>query len=579
MRFTRSLLALGATASLASTSQASVPVQQVQQDALIHHASPSLSSPFSGSHHNNNRHAALARAQEQPAFQRRTATNVDSHAPERRQKQDFSADNTPAVPDFPTEADQYTWVELAYTDPIAASKAVLMNNAMVLNSTLTANQYAINNDETQQRPPWTNLTFIPIGNAAQDAVGGWMGLPQQLGFELVNWTIVENAVMPYYITSGYNPETVKRAVITWPGKPRDCWKYGAYTMSGLYAAGQNATNENVPAENIPSNDSVIIISPAFLNEDDLNAGAVESNWLAFHGSRWQSGYQAVHPQPMNGTITSYDILDNFTDWLFDKQNFPNLKSVSIIGHSMGAQATQRYALLKKAKPYDDNIRYWIGNPGSWAWLSPDRPVNNNATCDPTYDQWGYGLAGNLTKMTRYGRKQVEASKEAVVNRFFSRRVHIALGLLDNGFGDTHCEAQRQGATHLGRGSQFIQEIADVTNGVWPEKFTLSYMANTSHSDFNMFTANQSLWHIFQEDFDVRYPDLTNLSNPGDVAKKPPGTKSFATPKHKLMAIALLGGSVGFIFLAFALLPCLFPANSRNWEGTEWETETKKMKPI
>jgi S-formylglutathione hydrolase FrmB len=36
---------------------------------------------------------------------------------------------------------------------------------------------------------------------------------------------------------------------------------------------------------------------------------------------------------------------------------------SIAGHSMGGQASHRYAILKKMKSYDDNISYWVGNPG------------------------------------------------------------------------------------------------------------------------------------------------------------------------------------------------------------------------
>ena len=30
---------------------------------------------------------------------------------------------------------------------------------------------------------------------------------------------------------------------------------------------------------------------------------------------------------------------------------------------MGGQAAHRYAVLKKQKRYDDNMSYWVGNPG------------------------------------------------------------------------------------------------------------------------------------------------------------------------------------------------------------------------
>ncbi len=47
---------------------------------------------------------------------------------------------------------------------------------------------------------------------------------------------------------------------------------------------------------------------------------------------------------------------------------------------MGGQATQRYALMKKTKAYDNNVRFWIGNPGSWAWLT-DRDLLQRS-CSP-----------------------------------------------------------------------------------------------------------------------------------------------------------------------------------------------------
>jgi pimeloyl-ACP methyl ester carboxylesterase len=41
----------------------------------------------------------------------------------------------------------------------------------------------------------------------------------------------------------------------------------------------------------------------------------------------------------------------------------SLTYCSIAGHSMGGQAAHRYAVLKKQKYYDDNMSYWVGNPG------------------------------------------------------------------------------------------------------------------------------------------------------------------------------------------------------------------------
>ncbi|KAK0554731.1 hypothetical protein OC846_001981 [Tilletia horrida] len=546
------------SASASSSSKASVSAVKRHGDSHLHHQALTSS-----------------------AFERRISTS-------KRQKQNYQAQNifnNNPNPPFPSQEDQNNWVRQSQQDPIAAAQDVLQNSPYVYTSNLSPSQWSVNSAQTAQLTPWGDAPyycgFISTGSATPDATGdGWISIPQdQQGFTLTNMTIGQGAVMPYYISQGADPQTVKRVIITWPGKPRDAWKYGAYAMSALCAANANATKAvtpPVPDEQVPSNQTVAIISPMWLNEVDLADGSVEPTWLSFHGSRWQSGYGAQHPRGLNHSYTTYEIMDNFTDWLFDQNQWPALKSVVVIGHSMGGQAAQRYALLKKAKPYDDNIRYWVGNPGSWGWLNTDRPFAPNDTCTDIFDEWGYGLGGNLTKMTPYGRKQVNASKTDVVNRFLSRKVHIALALMDNGAGDTHCEALTQGLTHLSRGSQFVLDVADANNGVWPETFTLDYIANTSHADFNMFSANQSLWHIFQEDIDVRYPDIGSVSNPGDPGpKKAPGTKAFATPVHKIMAYSLLLGSIAALSLAFVLLPCLFPANTNSWEESAWENESKR----
>lgn len=76
---------------------------------------------------------------------------------------------------------------------------------------------------------------------------------------------------------------------------------------------------------------------------------------------------------------------------------------------------------------------------SWTWLSSDRPYHNSS-CSSVYDDWHYGIGGNISKVTKYARDDVKANKTAVVQRYLNRKVHMALGLLDYGAGDTHCQA-------------------------------------------------------------------------------------------------------------------------------------------
>lgn len=304
-------------------------------------------------------------------------------------------------------------------------------------------------------------------------------------------------------------------------------------------------------------------------------GAALPTDLVFHGSQWQSGGNSRSPN-LTHSVTTYDVLDWFTDWLFDKTHFPNLNSVTMAGHSMGGQSVARYALLKKQKVYDNNMEYWIGNPGSWTWLTSNRPFIN-ASC-LNFDDYEYGLGGNTSKVSKYARKDVIVNKTAILERYRGRKVHYSFGLLDNGPGDTHCEAVMQGGNHLDRGSNFVQMLGGMIGG-FPASQTLSFVANASHQDYAMMSANSSLANIFKSGYDTRLPDII-ASNPGDnktidTQNPHPPPRAFATPVHKIISYGLLAGSIGGVLLAFTILPFLFPANTATWEQEEWENDAKR----
>lgn len=249
---------------------------------------------------------------------------------------------------------------------------------------------------------------------------------------------------------------------------------------------------SVVAENQPTwgitNDSILILAPVFMDAQDMAAGAGHSGEISFGGELWQQGAPSKTPT-LTDSITSYEIMDYFADMLFNKVEYPNLNQVVVVGHSLGGQASMRYALLKKKKYYDDNMRFWVGNPGSWTWLSNERPYPNaNMSClantTTSFESWPYGLSGNTTEISKYGRKTVEANASYVVDRFLRRKVGYGLALLDNGPGDTRCQAQWQGANHLDRGSQFILAFQNqsLSNNQFPVNHTVDFIANVSHQD-------------------------------------------------------------------------------------------------
>ncbi|SPO22101.1 uncharacterized protein UTRI_02105_B [Ustilago trichophora] len=471
-------------------------------------------------------------------------------------------------------------------DPLKAAADIQQMQFVPNNSSAPNPDWLIIKDDgDSSNPPWlSQVPFVQTPAAENQQLGdglmGWKVVPDLEGFTLNRtWQVLPNLVMPMYVSQSYKPgqdnSNIQRAIITMPGKPRDSWKYANLFRNALTVAASN------PANGITA-DQVVIIGPVFLNSDDKEAGAVKDGELYWHGSQWQSGRRARNEPKIK--LSSYHVLDNITDWVFKSGEFPSIKQVVFGGHSMGGQAVQRYAVLKKTKAYDDNVHFWVGNPGSWAWLDDQRPYQN-ASC-AGWNNWGYGI-GNISSVIGYARRDVNASREAIVERFRSRKVHYAVGLADMGPGDTHCQAKMQGGSHLDRGSQFVLSLGRL--GGFPPKQTFDVIAGTSHQDYPMIRADKSVQRIFLSDFNTSFPLLANTTNPGDRPPHEhhghnhthhdpnvPKLKMFSTPKHRIIATGLLGGSVFLTIAFFTMLPFIF---SDNYDDRSYQMEMSSRRRL
>lgn len=327
-----------------------------------------------------------------------------------------------------------------------------------------------------------------------------------------------------------------------------------------------------------TNASVGIVAPIFLNLQDLQAGGCRPNWLCFNRSLWQQGGNSKNPQ-MRHPISSFLALDQLLDQLFLNTTFPRMNQVVVAGHSLGGQAAQRYAVLKKTKAYDPNVRYWIGNPGSWAYITTHRP-NQNESGANTFDTWPYGIHQNTSKVPSYARRDVVAQNGTLVaERYRNRTVGYGLALMDVGAGVTSPPAMWQGYSHLDRGAKFVISLGQDFQDGFPATHTADFIANVTHQDYSMYTTNMTLQRLFWDGLHQRNPWLAQVVNPGDKPLKHHhnqthhhnsstdgshrarnGTHTFATSKHKNLARGLLSGPCGLAFLCYLVLPWLFPPN-------------------
>ncbi|WFD42863.1 hypothetical protein MPSI1_001513 [Malassezia psittaci] len=487
--------------------------------------------------------------------------------------------------------DQNGIAQQSATDPVGAIAAVKQIPNFNQNSptwATTANgliEDSSDGDEAQV--PWfgdfpfTQTTTVSVGSN-----GAWNKLPGNFqGFVLKDDVPASNVsiigmngtypAQPYYVSDGINATQVKRVIVTLPGKPRDSWKYANL----FYNAMQYVYNQSMygyqPGE-------VMIIAPAVLNLDDQWAGGVEPQWLAYNSSMWQMGGRSHYPN-LTHSIGFYSALDTLINHAMNKTIFPNVNRLVVAGHSMGGQAVMRYALLKRPKKYDDSMMYWIGNPGSWAWLQNDtQPVTApSTTCNPETlkNTWPYGLS-NMTKIPGYARDSVSQNTAPFVQRFLSKKIHYGLALLDNGAGDTHCQAQYQGASHLERGTNFVSMVSGLSNGGWPANQSLGYVAGVSHQDYPMIAATSSLDFVFgaetngtrTDDFGIHHSH-THTPNPKEPTRTP-------LDYHKIhifqaIAWAVLAAIIITTAAVFFAIDRIFKPNTNDWDRDYWESDFKR----
>ncbi|KAL1692131.1 hypothetical protein GGG16DRAFT_52065 [Schizophyllum commune] len=321
---------------------------------------------------------------------------------------------------------------------------------------------------------------------------GWQQMPNVTGMSFDRFPLdgYGDAALPYYIERGKNTTSIKRAIVVQPGKSRDAWCYGNLARNSLICA---AANDSAPV----NMDEVLITAPMWFSRKDKSAGAVGDNDIYFKGNRWYEGALSVGPGDTN--ISSVTAMDQFINSFFNTEVYPSMEQVVIIGHSLGAQFAQRYAIMRPQQDNDDRVRYWVGNPGSFAWLTSDRPATIEDSCKNTYNSWPYGGekpdgSGILPSAFR---KEFESDWNSVVSKYRSRTIRHAQGLADDGAGDTHCEAQAQGSSHLQRGQNF-EAMLKCMDGGNPGNIVFDYIPDTSHQDYPMMANWQSQYRIFIE---------------------------------------------------------------------------------
>ena len=238
------------------------------------------------------------------------------------------------------------------------------------------------------------------------------------------------------------------------------------------------------AEKVGKLETTIILAPYFMNEED-DPAADELYWRK---SGWVRGDRST--RNLSPRVSSYEIMDLILQRLGNRQNFPNLRTIAVIGHSAGGQFTQRYAAGNQIeqKLLGIRVKYVVANPSSYLYLSDRRFwLSNGTDCD--YNSYKYGLEDRNSYMRRL-------STGEIVDRYRRRNVVYLLGDRDvqsDRFLSQTCAANLQGPNRYLRGRTYMGYMNRFFR---PHNHRMVVVNDVGHNSHAMYTSAQGLAVLF-----------------------------------------------------------------------------------
>lgn len=236
-----------------------------------------------------------------------------------------------------------------------------------------------------------------------------------------------------------------RAVVLVHGVRRNADDYFENGQSLLNKAGLDARD-------------TLLLSLNFLTAEDSRAGSDMPLWAR---DKWMHG--TASGKGRRG-IDAFAVLDDLLLYLADRQRFPGMQEIVLIGHSAGGQLMQRYSILgdgdERLTSTGIKVRYVISAPSSYVYIEDSRlqdgtfqPVRT-VMC-PSFSRYRYGLDRAPFYLTRQN-----LGAEQLFRRYAARDVTFMVGERDNDpwhrVLDRTCGANMQGAQRVERQLNYLR---------------------------------------------------------------------------------------------------------------------------
>ncbi len=254
-------------------------------------------------------------------------------------------------------------------------------------------------------------------------------------------------------------------------------------------------------------DSLLIIAPQFLEQDDLHALGLDASFLYWSGG-WKSGSNSkdLSSDPRPARISSYAVLDTLMMRL--TALFPNLKTIVFAGHSAGGQLANRYSASSPVasllcKKYQISTRFLVANPSSYLYLDNQRPIQGTvdqfrvpANGCSGYNDWRYGLENLYAYPDRIG-------ADSIRQMFKKRQVIYLLGGNDTDPNssslDQSCQAELQGSYRLERGTAYFNYLKHYYGDEITQIQKMDTVPGVGHDNYLMFSSAIGRYYLFMSD--------------------------------------------------------------------------------
>jgi hypothetical protein len=282
------------------------------------------------------------------------------------------------------------------------------------------------------------------------------------------------------------PVTAVRAVVLVHGVKRNADDYFQVGLQLLNVAQLSATE-------------TLLLAPSFMTLNDSGASSAMPLW---RGASWNQGAASVYGVK---AVSSFQVLDDMVRYLADRQRFPALREIVMIGHSAGAQLMQRYAVVNDMDGFLQQaglaMRYVISSPSSYVYFDANRPdgdhfvVPSGMGC-PGYNHYRYGIDNPPDYLKRQG-----LSGRQLFQRYAARNIIYMVGARDDNahhrFLDKSCGAGMQGVARVERQLNFVRYERFLSEK-WkiPVKHSQFQVSGAAHEAGRLFRSEDTARKIF-----------------------------------------------------------------------------------